>query len=64
MWGPAVDAQPHKKPADTVLLYYLFRDDFSDDVRRRGYEYYEPRTAHCSSLSRSIYPAHFTNLKL
>ncbi len=45
------------KQADTVLLYYLFRDDFSDDVRRRGYEYYEPRTAHCSSLSRSIYAA-------
>jgi trehalose/maltose hydrolase-like predicted phosphorylase len=45
------------KQADTVLLYYLFRDDFSDEVRRRGYEYYEPRTAHCSSLSRPIYAA-------
>ncbi|MFP4176630.1 MAG: glycoside hydrolase family 65 protein [Candidatus Brocadiia bacterium] len=45
------------KQADTVLLYYLFPDDFLEEVRCRGYEYYEPRTAHCSSLSRPIYAA-------
>ncbi len=45
------------KQADTALLYYLFPDDFPDEMRRKGFDYYEPRTAHCSSLSRSIYAA-------
>jgi len=45
------------KQADTVLMYYLFPDEFPDAARKRGYAYYERRSLHCSSLSRSIYAA-------
>jgi len=43
--------------ADTVLMYHLFRDDFPEAVRRRGFEFYEPRCSHTSTLSRSIFAA-------
>jgi len=45
------------KQADTVLMYYLFHDDFPDKVKKAGWFYYEPRTTHASSLSRCIYAA-------
>ncbi|MBS3762351.1 MAG: glycoside hydrolase family 65 protein [Planctomycetes bacterium] len=45
------------KQADTVLLYYLFPDDFSEETCRKGFDYYEARSTHASSLSRSIYAA-------
>ncbi len=43
--------------ADTVLMYWMFAEDFAADIRRAGYQYYEPRCSHTSSLSRCIYAA-------
>lgn len=39
------------KQADIVLLMSLFPDDFSDEVKRTAFNFYEPRTVHESSLS-------------
>lgn len=39
------------KQADIVLLMSLFPDDFSDEVKRVTFNFYEPRTVHESSLS-------------
>jgi hypothetical glycosyl hydrolase len=39
------------KQADIVLAMYLLEDQFSQDEIKRGYEFYEPRTLHVSSLS-------------
>ncbi|PMS38905.1 glycoside hydrolase family 65 protein [Trinickia symbiotica] len=39
------------KQADIVLLMSLFPGDFSDDIKRTAFEFYEPRTVHESSLS-------------
>ncbi len=43
------------KQADVVMALYLFWDDFSADVRATNFRYYEPRTAHGSSLSPAIH---------
>lgn len=43
------------KQADTVLMLHLFKEQFSKDVIRANWEYYEPRTEHGSSLSACIY---------
>jgi kojibiose phosphorylase len=43
--------------ADTVLMYWMFAEQFAVDVRRAGYDYYEPRCSHTSSLSRCIFAA-------
>ncbi len=43
------------KQADVVLLLYLMRQRYSVDVKRANWEYYEPRTAHDSSLSAMAY---------
>lgn len=43
--------------ADTVLMYWMFADEFPAAVRKAGYRYYEPRCSHTSSLSRPIYAA-------
>jgi kojibiose phosphorylase len=39
------------KQADVVMLLALLWDEVPDDVRRASFAYYEPRTAHGSSLS-------------
>ncbi|WP_354682251.1 glycosyl hydrolase family 65 protein [Cupriavidus necator] len=39
------------KQADIILLMAMFPDDFSDEVKRTAYCFYEPRTVHDSSLS-------------
>ncbi|NLO83897.1 MAG: glycoside hydrolase family 65 protein [Clostridiales bacterium] len=41
------------KQADVVLLMNLFPHNFTDQQKKTAYEYYEPRTAHDSSLSYS-----------
>lgn len=41
--------------ADTVLMYYMFANDFPADMRRKAYKYYEPRCSHTSSLSRNVF---------
>lgn len=43
------------KQADVVLMLHLLKDDYSQDVKRANWEYYEPRTEHGSSLSSCIY---------
>ena len=43
------------KQADVVLLMFTRGDQFSLEVKRKNYEYYEPRTNHGSSLSPAIH---------
>jgi len=37
------------------MMLYLLRDQFSEEVKRANWEYYESRTAHDSSLSAMAY---------
>jgi kojibiose phosphorylase len=43
------------KQADVVMLLYLLPDEFSEEMKKINFEYYEKRTLHKSSLSPSIY---------
>jgi len=43
------------KQPDVVMAIYLLWNQFSPEVREANFEYYEPRTAHGSSLSPSIH---------
>src|SRR6202008_1654499 len=43
------------KQADVVLMLNQFGDQYSADVKRANWEYYEPRTEHGSSLSACAY---------
>lgn len=43
------------KQADVVLMLYLFRNEYSKEVKEANWQYYEPRTEHGSSLSPCIY---------
>jgi nigerose phosphorylase len=43
------------KQADVVLMLYLFRNEYSKEVKKANWTYYEPRTEHGSSLSPCIY---------
>jgi hypothetical glycosyl hydrolase len=43
------------KQADIITLLYLLGDQFSTDVKQANWNYYEPKTLHDSSLSRSIH---------
>ncbi len=43
------------KQPDGVMLMYLLPDEFSVEVKRASFEYYEARTLHKSSLSPSIH---------
>ncbi|KRQ87855.1 Kojibiose phosphorylase [Caloramator mitchellensis] len=43
------------KQADIVMLMLMLEDEFSDEVKKINYEYYEKRTMHKSSLSPSMY---------
>lgn len=49
-WQRRGDVQVIKQ-ADIVLAMYLLDDIFTKDEIARGYEYYEPKTLHVSSLS-------------
>jgi alpha,alpha-trehalose phosphorylase len=42
------------KQADLALALYLFSDSFSDEQKRRDFDYYEPMTVRDSSLSAPI----------
>ena len=46
--------QVHKQ-ADTVVLLLLLEDLFTPEVRKKNYTFYEARTLHDSSLSRSTH---------
>lgn len=43
------------KQADIVLLLNQFKDEYSHDIKKANWEYYEPRTEHGSSLSSCVY---------
>jgi nigerose phosphorylase len=43
------------KQADVILLLYLLRDRYSQAITETNWRYYEPRTAHDSSLSPLAY---------
>ena len=43
------------KQPDVVMLKYLLPDEFSPEVKKANFEYYEARTLHKSSLSPSIH---------
>ena len=43
------------KQADVLMFLYLFEENFSEDIVRKNYEFYEQRTGHGSSLSPSIH---------
>ena len=43
------------KQADVVLLMFLLWDNFAPEVREANFRFYEPRTAHDSSLSPSAH---------
>lgn len=45
------------KQADVLMLIYLLWDRFPSEVREANFRYYEPRTAHGSSLSPAIHAA-------
>ncbi len=43
------------KQPDVLMFLYLYSASFSTEVKRKNYEFYEPRTIHESSLSPSIH---------
>ena len=43
------------KQADVVMMLSLFKDRYSNEVKKANWEYYEPRTEHGSSLSSCAY---------
>lgn len=43
------------KQPDVIMMHYMFPDDFSFEVKKKSYEYYEQRCNHGSSLSPSIH---------
>jgi maltose phosphorylase len=43
------------KQPDVLMFIFLYNQEFSDDVKRANYDYYEPRCIHESSLSPSIH---------
>ena len=43
------------KQPDVVMLMYVLPDEFSDEMKRVNYHFYEQRTLHKSSLSPSIH---------
>ncbi|OGH99246.1 MAG: hypothetical protein A2039_04325 [Candidatus Melainabacteria bacterium GWA2_34_9] len=43
------------KQADVLMFLYLFGENFSEEIVRKNYEFYEPRTGHGSSLSPGLH---------
>jgi len=43
------------KQPDVLMFLFLHNQEFSEDIKRANYEYYEPNTIHESSLSPSIH---------
>lgn len=52
--GPYQETQ-NIKQADVIMLLYLLRSRFDSETKRLNWQYYEPRTAHDSSLSPMAY---------
>lgn len=57
-WGGAYGVASHTKvikQADVVTMLEMFHREYSEDILRKNWEYYEPRTEHGSSLSACMY---------
>ena len=52
--GVAVPTQIIKQ-ADVIMMLNLFKEHYSQEVKKANWEYYEPRTEHGSSLSACAY---------
>ncbi|MEI5990080.1 hypothetical protein A5881_001573 [Enterococcus termitis] len=53
-YGVAADTQIIKQ-ADVICMLHLFSDSYKEEILKKNWEYYEPRTEHGSSLSACIY---------
>jgi len=49
--GSLIERYQISKQADVVMMLYLLRDQFSEEVKRKNWLFYEPKTDHGSSLS-------------
>ncbi|MDD6483838.1 MAG: glycosyl hydrolase family 65 protein [Clostridiales bacterium] len=53
-YGVAANTQVIKQ-ADVAAMLSMFKDDYSADIMKKNFDYYEPRTEHGSSLSACMY---------
>lgn len=53
-YGVAADTQVIKQ-ADVIAMLSIFKKDYSKEIMKKNWEYYEPRTEHGSSLSACMY---------
>ncbi len=53
-WEEVNNAQVLKQ-ADVIILLYLLGDNFSQQIKKVNWHYYEPKTLHDSSLSPSVH---------
>ncbi|MCK5200944.1 MAG: glycoside hydrolase family 65 protein, partial [Spirochaetales bacterium] len=53
-WEDVVHSQVLKQ-ADVIMLLYLAGDDFSREIKKVNWDYYEPKTLHDSSLSAGMH---------
>ena len=51
------------KQPDVLMLLFLYRSEFSEEILKANYEYYEPKTIHESSLSPSVHSVLACDLK-
>jgi maltose phosphorylase len=51
------------KQPDVLMFCFLYRSEFSREVLKANYEYYEPKTIHESSLSPSVHSVLACDLK-
>ena len=57
-WGGANGVASHTqvlKQADVAAMLSMFKNDYSIDIMKKNFDYYEPRTEHGSSLSACMY---------
>lgn len=57
-WGGAYGVASHTKvikQADVVTMLNIFSEDYNEEILRKNWQYYEPRTEHGSSLSACMY---------
>ncbi len=57
-WGGALGVATHTriiKQADVVTMLCMFPDDYSAEIMKKNWDFYEPRTEHGSSLSACMY---------
>ncbi|MGN0182022.1 MAG: glycosyl hydrolase family 65 protein [Candidatus Ornithomonoglobus sp.] len=53
-YGVAAGTQVIKQ-ADVAAMLSMFKNDYSTDIMKKNFDYYEPRTEHGSSLSACMY---------